>query len=162
MEEDEEEEMEMDDEMDDPEVIHPYEIEENELPPPPAKSDISFDTKPEVEAEVEDETEVLAPGPMGKDVDTLHQREYFGRPSAGLMHENRKEKERLKKKLKVVQEEKEQVEQDLRNVVVWIREHFGVEIPPLVDEERPIKANSDMTTLNDTQPSESRRSHRDS
>nr|GEX55909.1 hypothetical protein [Tanacetum cinerariifolium] len=50
-------------------------------------------------------------------------------------YKDREEKERLKKKLKVVQEEKEQVEQDLRNVVVWIREHFGVEIPPSVDEE---------------------------
>nr|GEY84361.1 hypothetical protein [Tanacetum cinerariifolium] len=101
-EEEKEEEMEIDDEMDDPEVIHLYEIEEGELSPPPTESDISTDTEPEVEAEVEDETEaatigsiprapyhvhpfssnsymesgssrhVLAPGPMGKDVDTLH------------------------------------------------------------------------------------------
>ncbi|GKC40042.1 hypothetical protein Tco_1052426 [Tanacetum coccineum] len=80
----------------------------------------------------------------------------------GLMLEDREEKERLKKKLKVVQEEKEQVEQDLRHVVVWIREHFGVEIPPSVDEERPIKANGDVTTFNDVQPSEPRGSPRDS
>ncbi|GKF25169.1 hypothetical protein Tco_0081063, partial [Tanacetum coccineum] len=102
MEEEEDEEMEVDDEIDDPEVINPYEIEEGELPPPPAESDISTDTEPEVEAEAKDETEVatvgtitrapyhvqpfssttyvgsgssrwfFSPGPIGKDVDTLH------------------------------------------------------------------------------------------
>nr|GEY11501.1 hypothetical protein [Tanacetum cinerariifolium] len=71
-----------------------------------------------------------------------------------LMIKDREEKERLKKKLKVVQEEKEEVEQQLRHVVIWIREHFRVEIPPSVDEERPIKANDDVTTLQNVQPSE--------
>nr|GFA63289.1 hypothetical protein [Tanacetum cinerariifolium] len=127
MKEEEEEEMEIDDEMDDPEVINPYDIEEGELSPLPAESDTSFDIEPEVEVEVEDETEaatigtitrapyhvhmflsnsyvgcgsshqVRATGPIGKDVDTL----------LGLMLEDREEKEKLKKKLKVVQEEKE-------------------------------------------------------
>ncbi|GJT99968.1 hypothetical protein Tco_1110307 [Tanacetum coccineum] len=80
----------------------------------------------------------------------------------GLMLEDREEKQRPKKKLKVAQEEKEQMEQAFRHVVVWIRQHFGVEIPPSVDEERPIEANGDVTTFNDTQPSEPRGSPRDS
>ncbi|GJS33241.1 hypothetical protein Tco_0531623 [Tanacetum coccineum] len=242
MEEEEEEEMEIDDEMDDPKVINPYEIKEGELPPPPVESDISSDIEPKVEIEVEDETEaatvgtitrepysvhpfssitymgsgssckVFAPGPMGKDVDTLHHKvkslahqmferanteystlkrlskmdRYLGELDTdlrsetreryelkqsvgmledqmlGLMLEYREEKERLKKKLKVVQEEKEQVEQDLHHVVVWIHKHLGVEIPPSVDEERPIKANSDVTTPNDAQLSKPRGSPRES
>ncbi|GKA72321.1 hypothetical protein Tco_0778537 [Tanacetum coccineum] len=62
MEEEEEEEMEINDEMDDPEVIYPYEIEEGELPPPHAESDTSSDTKPEVEAEVEDKNKAATVG----------------------------------------------------------------------------------------------------
>nr|GFC69930.1 hypothetical protein [Tanacetum cinerariifolium] len=50
-EEEEEEEMDIEDEMDDPEIINPYEIKEGKLPPPPADSDTSSDSKPEVEAE---------------------------------------------------------------------------------------------------------------
>nr|GEU95189.1 putative reverse transcriptase domain-containing protein [Tanacetum cinerariifolium] len=202
--EEEEEEMEINDELDDLEVINPYEIKEGKLPPPPAESDTSSDTELEVEAEAEDETEaatvgtitrspyhvhpfssttyvgsgssrlVVAPGLMGKDVDTLHHKvkslaqqmferanteysalkrlskmdQYLGELNTnlrsetqgrcklqqsvstledqmrGLMREDREEEKRLKKKLKVVQEEKEQVEQDLRHVVVWIREHL--------------------------------------
>nr|GFB98376.1 hypothetical protein [Tanacetum cinerariifolium] len=61
----------------------------------------------------------------------------------GFMLEDREEKERLKKKLKVVQEENEQLEQALRYVVVWIREYFRGEIPLSVDEERPTKANDE-------------------
>ncbi|GKF61186.1 hypothetical protein Tco_0181240, partial [Tanacetum coccineum] len=38
-----------DDEMDDPEVIHPYEIREGALPPPPAESDSSSDVETEVD-----------------------------------------------------------------------------------------------------------------
>nr|GEV96164.1 hypothetical protein [Tanacetum cinerariifolium] len=53
-EEEEEEEMDIEDEMDDPEIIDPYEIEEGGLPPPPADSDTSSDFEPEVEAEDED------------------------------------------------------------------------------------------------------------
>nr|GEZ45498.1 reverse transcriptase domain-containing protein [Tanacetum cinerariifolium] len=44
----------IEDEMDDPEIIDPYEIEEGGLPPPPADSDTSSDFEPEVEAEDED------------------------------------------------------------------------------------------------------------
>nr|GEV33331.1 hypothetical protein [Tanacetum cinerariifolium] len=102
-EEEKEEEMEIEDEMDDPEIIDPYEIKEGELPPPPADSDTSFDSEPEVKAEDEDGDEatvgtitrapysvppflgtiyvgsgssrkVFAPGPVGKDVDILHRK----------------------------------------------------------------------------------------
>nr|GEZ63343.1 hypothetical protein [Tanacetum cinerariifolium] len=58
----EEEEMEIKDEMNDPEVIYPYEIEEGELPPPPADSDTSSDSEPEVEAEDRDENEAATVG----------------------------------------------------------------------------------------------------
>nr|GEX61246.1 hypothetical protein [Tanacetum cinerariifolium] len=51
----EEEEMEIEDEMNDLEIINPYEIEEGELPPPPVDSDTSSNSEPEVEAEDEDE-----------------------------------------------------------------------------------------------------------
>nr|GEV40512.1 putative reverse transcriptase domain-containing protein [Tanacetum cinerariifolium] len=100
-EEEEEEEMDIEDEMDDHEIINPYEIEEGELPPPPADSNASFDSEPEVEAEDEDGDEatvgtitrapysvppfsgtiyvgsgsshkVFAHGPIRKDVDMLH------------------------------------------------------------------------------------------
>nr|GEW12413.1 hypothetical protein [Tanacetum cinerariifolium] len=96
--------MDIEDEMDDPKIIDPYEIEEGELPPPPVDSDTSSDSEPEVEAEDEDEDEaatvgtitrapyslqpfsgttyvgsgssrkVFAPGPIGKDVDILHRK----------------------------------------------------------------------------------------
>nr|GEZ78928.1 reverse transcriptase domain-containing protein [Tanacetum cinerariifolium] len=96
--------MDIEDEMDDPKIIDPYEIKEGELPPPPADSDTSFDSEPEVEAEDEDEDEaatigtitrapysvqpfsgttymgsgssrkVFAPGPIGKYVDILHRK----------------------------------------------------------------------------------------
>nr|GEU73938.1 putative reverse transcriptase domain-containing protein [Tanacetum cinerariifolium] len=102
MEEVEEEEMEITDEMNDPEIINPYEIEEGELPPPHADSDTSSDSEPEAKTEDEDENEaatvgtithapyhvqpfsgttymrsgssrkVFVPGPMRKDVDILH------------------------------------------------------------------------------------------
>nr|GFC10219.1 hypothetical protein [Tanacetum cinerariifolium] len=49
--------MDLEDEMDDPEIIYPYEIEEDELPPPPAISDTSSDSELKVEAEDEDEDE---------------------------------------------------------------------------------------------------------
>nr|GEX76769.1 putative reverse transcriptase domain-containing protein [Tanacetum cinerariifolium] len=48
----------------------------------------------------------------------------------GLMLEDKVEKERLKKKLRVSQKEKEQIEQSFRHVIDWIRKQFGVEIPP--------------------------------
>nr|GEZ64500.1 hypothetical protein [Tanacetum cinerariifolium] len=52
--EEEEEEMDIEDKMDDPEIIDPYEIKEGELPPPPADSNTSSDSEPKVEAEDED------------------------------------------------------------------------------------------------------------
>nr|GEV04949.1 hypothetical protein [Tanacetum cinerariifolium] len=63
----------------------------------------------------------------------------------GLMLEAKEEKERLKKKLKVSQPEKEQMEEAFRHVVDWIRKHFGVEIPPCMD-------NGDVTTPNNPHP----------
>nr|GFC44231.1 hypothetical protein [Tanacetum cinerariifolium] len=53
----EDEEMEIEDEMNDPKIINPYQIEEGELPPLPTDLDTSFDSEPEVEAEDEDENE---------------------------------------------------------------------------------------------------------
>nr|GEV51724.1 hypothetical protein [Tanacetum cinerariifolium] len=98
MEEEEEKEMEIDDEMDDPEVINPYEIEEGELSPPPDESNTSSDTDPEVETEVEDETEATTIGTITRapyhSVDTLEDQ------MRGLMLKDREEKEILKKKLK--------------------------------------------------------------
>nr|GFA33316.1 hypothetical protein [Tanacetum cinerariifolium] len=190
--EEEGEEMEIKDEMNDHEIIYPYEIEEGELPPPPAESDTSSDTEPDVESEEEDENEaaivgtitrtpydvqpfsgttyvgsgssrkVFAPAPMGKDVDILHRkrrsetREHYELKQSvstledqmlGLMLEDKEEKERLMKKLRVSQKEKEQIEQAFRHVVDWIRKHFGVKIPPCMDD-------GDVTTPNNTHPYE--------
>nr|GEZ66050.1 hypothetical protein [Tanacetum cinerariifolium] len=104
VEEEEEDEMEIENKMNDPEIINPYKIEEGELPPPPADSDTSSDSEPEVEAKDEDKSEaatvgtitrapyhvqpfsgttyvgsgssrkVFAPGSIGKDVDILHRK----------------------------------------------------------------------------------------
>nr|GEV25465.1 reverse transcriptase domain-containing protein [Tanacetum cinerariifolium] len=206
--------MEIKDEINDPKIINPYEIEEGELPHPPADSDTSSDSEPKVEAEDEDESEattigtitrapyhvqpfsgttyvgsgssrkVFAPGLIGKDVDILHRKvkslaqqmferanteystlkrlsemdRYFGeirmerrsetrehyelRQSVGtledqirgLIHEDKEEKERLKKRLRVSQQEKEQMEQAFHHVVDWIRKHFRVEIPLWMDD----------------------------
>ncbi|GKA89131.1 putative reverse transcriptase domain-containing protein [Tanacetum coccineum] len=68
------EEMEIEDEMDDPEIINPYEIEEGELPPPPAESDTSSDTEPEVEDENEDATVGTITRAPYRDVDNLHRK----------------------------------------------------------------------------------------
>nr|GEV49766.1 putative reverse transcriptase domain-containing protein [Tanacetum cinerariifolium] len=148
IEEEEREEIEIEDEMNDPEIINPYKIEEGELPPPPAESDTSSDTEPEVEAQDKDENE---------DADILHRKvkslaqqmfkrantEYSTLKRLSKMDQylDKEEKERLKKKLKVSQEEKEQMEQAFRHVVDWIRKHFGVEIPPCMDDD-------DVTTPN--------------
>nr|GEZ72179.1 hypothetical protein [Tanacetum cinerariifolium] len=48
----------------------------------------------------------------------------------GLMLEDKEEKERLKKKLRVSQQEKEQIEQAFFHMIDWIRKQFGVEITP--------------------------------
>nr|GEU65643.1 hypothetical protein [Tanacetum cinerariifolium] len=192
--------MEIEDEMNDPEIINPYEIEEDELPPPPAESNTSSDSEPKVETEDEDENEaatvgtitrapyhvqpffgttyvgsgssrkVFAPGPMGKDVDIFHrkrrsetQEHYELKQSMsaledqmrGLMLEDKEEKERLKKKLKVSEKENEQMEQAFRLVFDWIRKHFRVEIPPCMDD-------GDVTTPNNAHPYEPRGSPHDS
>nr|GEV65672.1 hypothetical protein [Tanacetum cinerariifolium] len=52
----------------------------------------------------------------------------------GLMLKDKEEKERWKKKLKVSQKENNQMEQAFCHVVDWIRKHFGVEIPPYMDD----------------------------
>nr|GEY61004.1 putative reverse transcriptase domain-containing protein [Tanacetum cinerariifolium] len=79
IEEEEGEEMEIKDEMNDPEIINPYEIEEGELPPPPAKSDTSFDTEPEVKAEEEDENEATTVG-------TITRAPYHVQPFSGTTY----------------------------------------------------------------------------
>nr|GEW25050.1 reverse transcriptase domain-containing protein [Tanacetum cinerariifolium] len=153
--------MDMEDEMDDPETINPYKIEEGKLPPPPADSDTSSNSEPKVEAEDEDGKEaatvgtitrapyrvqpfsgttyvgsgssckVFSPGPIGKDVAFCIQSvRTFEDQMRGLMLEDKEEKERLKKKLRVSQQENEQTEQAFRHVVDWIRKQFRVEIPP--------------------------------
>nr|GEW99957.1 hypothetical protein [Tanacetum cinerariifolium] len=52
----------------------------------------------------------------------------------GLMLEDKEEKEKLKKKLRVSQQEKEQMEQAFCHMVDWIRNQFGVEIPPCMGD----------------------------
>nr|GEW72707.1 hypothetical protein [Tanacetum cinerariifolium] len=197
----EKEEMEIKDEMNDLEIINLYEIKEGKLPPPPADSDTSFDSAPEIEAEDEDENEAAIVGTITrapyreKDVDILHRKvkslaqQMFERASTeystlkrlsemdrylggigmerrsetrehyelrqsvstledqmrGMMLEDKEENERLKKKLKVSQQEKEQIEQAFCHVVDWIRKQFGVEIPPCMDD-------GDVTTLDNAHP----------
>nr|GFD09321.1 hypothetical protein [Tanacetum cinerariifolium] len=63
----------------------------------------------------------------------------------GLMLEDKEEKERLKKKLRVSQQEKEQIEQAFHHVIDWIRKQFGVEIPPCMGD-------GDATTPNNAHP----------
>nr|GFC99321.1 hypothetical protein [Tanacetum cinerariifolium] len=55
-------EMEIKDEMNDLEIINPYEIEEGELPPLPVDSVISSDSEPEVKTEDEGESEAATVG----------------------------------------------------------------------------------------------------
>nr|GEY17053.1 reverse transcriptase domain-containing protein [Tanacetum cinerariifolium] len=52
----------------------------------------------------------------------------------GLMLKDKEEKEKLKKKLRVSQQEKEKMEQAFLHVVDWIRKQFGVEIPPCMGD----------------------------
>nr|GFB51325.1 hypothetical protein [Tanacetum cinerariifolium] len=63
----------------------------------------------------------------------------------GLMLDDKEEKERLKKKLRVSQQEKEQIKQAFRQVIEWIRKQFGVEIPPCMGDD-------DTTTPDDAHP----------
>nr|GEY08059.1 hypothetical protein [Tanacetum cinerariifolium] len=151
-EEEEEEEMDIEDEMDDLEIINPYKIEDGELPPPRADSDSSSDSEPEVEAETRTKMRLLLLAPLPVHlivynrsqvppmwgVDHLRRsetREHHELNQSvstledqmrGLMLEDKEEKERLKKKLRVSQQEKEQIEQAFRHVVDWIRKQFGV------------------------------------
>nr|GFA35753.1 hypothetical protein [Tanacetum cinerariifolium] len=164
MEEVKEEEMEIKDEMNDPEIISPYEIEEGKLPPENKAATVGTITRAPYHVQPFSGTtyvgsgssrKVFAPGPMGKDVNILHQRECVEDQMRGLMLEDKEEKERLKKKLKVSQKEKEQMKQPFRHVVDWIRKHFGVEIPPCMDD-------GDVTTLNNVHPYEPRGSPRNS
>nr|GFA57568.1 hypothetical protein [Tanacetum cinerariifolium] len=133
IEKEEEEEMNIEDKMDDLEIIYPYEIEE----------DTSFDSEPKVEAEDEDGDEatvgtitrasysvppfsgtvyvgsgssrkVFAPGPIGNNVDMQQ------RKMRGLMLEDKEDKDRLKEKLRVSQQEKEQIEQAFCQLIEWI------------------------------------------
>nr|GEW68726.1 putative reverse transcriptase domain-containing protein [Tanacetum cinerariifolium] len=166
--EEEEEEIEIKDEMDDPKIINPYEIEEGEHPHPPADSDTSSDSELEVEAEDEDEDEAATVGTithapysvqplsgttyvgsrkmferdnveystlkrlgemdrylggisMERRIETREHRELKQSVSTledqmrGLMLEDKEEKERLKKKLRASQQEKEQIEQAFRH-----------------------------------------------
>nr|GEY60245.1 hypothetical protein [Tanacetum cinerariifolium] len=198
-EEEEEEEMDIEEEMDDPKIINPYEIKEGELPPPPADSNTSSDSEPEVEAEDENENEAATVGTITHDVDILHRKvkslaqqmferanteystlkrlgemdRYLGGISMerrsetrenhelkqsvstledqmqGLMLEDKEEKKRLKKKLRVSQQEKEKMEQAFHHVVDWIRKWFGVKIPPWMGD-------GDATTLDNAHPQEPR------
>nr|GEW04519.1 retrotransposon protein, putative, Ty3-gypsy subclass [Tanacetum cinerariifolium] len=104
---------------------------------------------------------VFAPGLIGKDVDILHRkvkslaqqmfdmerrsetrehRELKQSVSTledqirGLMLKDKEEKERLKKKLRVSQQEKEQIDQAFCHMIDWIRKQFGVEIPPCMGD----------------------------
>nr|GEV99574.1 hypothetical protein [Tanacetum cinerariifolium] len=129
--------MDIEDEMDDLEIIDPYEIEEGELPPPPVDLDTSSDSEPEVEAEDEDKDEAT--------VGTITRATYSVPPLSGLTLEDKEEKERLKKKLRVSQQEKEQIEQAFHHVIDWIRKQFGEEIPPCMGD-------NDATTPDDAHP----------
>nr|GFA63269.1 hypothetical protein [Tanacetum cinerariifolium] len=60
----------------------------------------------------------------------------------GLMLEDKEEKERLKKKLRASQQEKEQIEEAFCHMIDWIRKQFGVEIPPcMVGRNNAISCN---------------------
>nr|GFB20377.1 putative reverse transcriptase domain-containing protein [Tanacetum cinerariifolium] len=60
------------------------------------------------------------------------------------MLEDNEEKERLKKKLRVSQQDKEQIEQAFRHVIDWIRKQFGVKIPPCRGDD---DATTQMTRI---------------
>nr|GFB81918.1 reverse transcriptase domain-containing protein [Tanacetum cinerariifolium] len=51
-----------------------------------------------------------------------------------LMLEDKEEKERLKKKLRASQQEKEQIEKSFCHVIDWMCKQFGVEIPPCMGD----------------------------
>nr|GEY85319.1 hypothetical protein [Tanacetum cinerariifolium] len=116
-EDDEKEEMDIKDEMDDHEIIDPYEIEEGELPPllliRTLPLTLSLKLRPKTRMEMR-----LPLAPLLGHLIVYHH------------SQDKEEKVRLKKKLRVSQQEKEQIEQAFHHVVDWIRKQFGVEIPP--------------------------------
>nr|GEX44587.1 hypothetical protein [Tanacetum cinerariifolium] len=82
-------------------------------------------------------SKVFAPGPIGKDVDILHRKSVsmLEDQMRGLMLEDKEEKERLKKKLRVSQQEKEQMEQAFRHGQgINANETGGQDRAPLVCE----------------------------
>nr|GEV85386.1 putative reverse transcriptase domain-containing protein [Tanacetum cinerariifolium] len=117
MEEEEEEEMKIKDEMNDPEIINPYKIEEGELPPPPTDSDTSSNSELEAETKDEDENVAATIGTITREISIERMREtrkhYELKQSVstledqmrGLMLKDKEEKERLKKKLKLIEQD---------------------------------------------------------
>nr|GEV83323.1 putative reverse transcriptase domain-containing protein [Tanacetum cinerariifolium] len=99
MEEGEEEEMEIEDEMNDPEIINPYEIELSEMDRYLGGIGLKRRSKTREHYEIKQSVSMLE--------DQMR----------GLMLEDKEEKERLKKKLKVSQQEKEQMKQAF---VIWL------------------------------------------
>nr|GEZ95212.1 hypothetical protein [Tanacetum cinerariifolium] len=68
----------------------------------------------------------------------------------GLMLKDKEEKERLKKKLRASQQEKEQIEQDFCQVIEWIRKQFGVEIPPCMERTGRVNEGGEGSNANET------------
>nr|GFD03254.1 hypothetical protein [Tanacetum cinerariifolium] len=102
---------------------------EGELPPPPADLDTSSDSEPEVKADDEDGDEATVgiitqtsySVPPFSEHDKLKQSvSTLEDQMRGLMLKDKEEKERLKKKLRASQQEKEQIEQAFRQVIEWI------------------------------------------
>nr|GEX37299.1 putative reverse transcriptase domain-containing protein [Tanacetum cinerariifolium] len=110
--EEEEEEMDLEDEMDDPEIIYPLGEMDRYL------SELSTERRSEVREHYK----------LKQSVSTLEDQ------MRGLMLEDKEERKRLQKKLRAAQQEKEQMEQAFRQVIDWIREKFGVEIPPCMGD----------------------------
>nr|GEU64088.1 putative reverse transcriptase domain-containing protein [Tanacetum cinerariifolium] len=140
--EEEEEEMDIEDEMDDPKIINPYEIKEGELPPPPADLDTSSDSVLRLKTKmkmrllpIERRSETREHHELKQSVSTLEVQ------MRGLMLEDKEEKERLKKKLRVSQQEKEQIEQAFRHVIDCIHKQFGVKIPPCMGDVATLGLN---------------------
>nr|GEV14546.1 hypothetical protein [Tanacetum cinerariifolium] len=93
---------------------------------------------------------VFAPRPMGKDVDTLHCKV---KSLALKMFERANTKYSILKRLSETDRYLGALDTDWRSETQE-RYELNSSIPPSVDEERPIKANGDVTTPNDAQPSE--------
>nr|GEY18917.1 hypothetical protein [Tanacetum cinerariifolium] len=175
--------MEINDEMDGPDVIDPYDVEEGELPPPPAESNTSSDTEPEDEVEVKDQSEAtvgtitrapyhvypfssktyVGSGPSHKvyapEYSTLKRLSetdrYLGELDTDLRGETRERYE--------LQQSMSTLEDQMRGLMLKIREEKKTLKKKLkVAQEEKKRANGDVTTPNDAQPSEPRESPRDS